>query len=280
MKRNFAALVAGAALLAAAGAAQAQDRSTVRIATEGAYPPWNTVNAAGELEGFEIDLARDLCQRMDVECEIVAQEWDGIIPGLTTGKYDVIMAAMSITDERKQVISFAGPYVIEPGAFAAPGGSELLDVQAGLDHVNLNELSEEEQAALDALSEALDGKTVGVQVSTTYQNMAEEYLPDVELRTYDKVDSMALDMQSGRIDAMVADRSAVEAVIETQDGDVQIFGPNLSGGVFGAGIGAGIRQDDDELRAQFDQAITEATEDGTIERLSTEWFGYDASVKN
>src|SRR5687768_9673324 len=93
----------------AIGGAAAQGK-TVKIATEGAYAPWNFTGAGGKLEGFEIDLAQDLCNRMKAKCEVVAQDWDGIIPALNAKKYDAIMAGMSITDDRKKVIDFAGPY--------------------------------------------------------------------------------------------------------------------------------------------------------------------------
>ena len=109
----------GLALLGSAlaiGGAAAQQK-TIKIATEGAYAPWNFTGAGGKLEGFEIDLANDLCKRMKVKCEIVAQDWDGIIPALTAKKYDAIMAGMSITDERKKAIDFAGPYANGPNGY-------------------------------------------------------------------------------------------------------------------------------------------------------------------
>src|SRR3954447_3117329 len=107
---------AALSLLVAASGAAAQER-TVKIATEGAYAPWNFTGAGGKLEGFEIDLANDLCNRMKVKCEIVAQDWDGIIPALNAKKYDAIMAAMTITDKRKEVIDFSVPYADTPSAF-------------------------------------------------------------------------------------------------------------------------------------------------------------------
>src|SRR6476661_4279994 len=109
----------GLGILASAlaiGAAAAQDK-TVKIATEGAYAPWNFTGAGGKLEGFEVDLANELCTRMKVKCEIVAQDWDGIIPALTAKKYDAIMAGMSITDERKKTIDFSNPYAAGPNGF-------------------------------------------------------------------------------------------------------------------------------------------------------------------
>lgn len=280
MKKTFAAVLAGAALMAMAGAAEAKEWTKVRIATEGAYPPWNNMTSAGQLEGFELDLAKDLCARMQVECEIVAQEWDGMIPGLQSGKYDVIMAGMSVTDERKQAIDFAGPYALDPSVFSALADSDLQKAGLPTGLVDLGKAGEQEKQAIAAMAEALDGKTVGVQVSTIQQNLLQEHMPDVSIQTYDKVDSMALDLTSGRIDAMLADKSATQSVSEAQGGNVKIFGPDFMRGILGIGVGAGVRKDDTDLKAMFDKAITEANADGTIGKLSTQWFGVDISIKN
>src|SRR5215210_3594713 len=107
----------GSALAIGAAAAQGKKWDTVKIATEGAYAPWNFTGAGGKLEGFEIDLANDLCNRMKVKCEIIAQDFDGMIPALNAKKYDAIMAGMNITDKRKKVIDFAGPYANSPNGF-------------------------------------------------------------------------------------------------------------------------------------------------------------------
>jgi octopine/nopaline transport system substrate-binding protein len=280
VKKSFAAVMAGAALMAMAGAAEAKEWTKVRIATEGAYPPWNNMTAAGQLEGFELDLAKDLCARMQVECEIVAQEWDGIIPGLQSGKYDVIMAGMSVTDERKQVIDFAGPYALDPSVFSALADSDLQEAGLPTGLVDLNRMGDQEKQAIETIAEAMDGMTVGVQVSTIQHNLLREHMPDITVQTYDKVDSMALDLTSGRIDAMLADKSATQSVVEAQNGEVKILGPDFMRGVLGIGVGAGMRKEDTDLKAMFDKAIAEANADGTIGKLSTQWFGVDISIKN
>jgi len=123
MKKYFLTLIAF--LLMTISAGYAGDWSKIKIGTEGAYPPWNGTNAAGELEGAEIDLVRDLCARMNAECELVAQDWDGIIPALQNGKYDAIMAGMSITEERMQVINFSQGYANEPASFSVLKSSSL-----------------------------------------------------------------------------------------------------------------------------------------------------------
>ncbi|WP_207485598.1 lysine/arginine/ornithine ABC transporter substrate-binding protein [Arenibaculum pallidiluteum] len=278
MKKSLTVLAAAAALAMTASVAQAQG-SKIRVATEGAYPPWNATNAAGKLEGFEIDLANELCKRLSAQCEIVAQDWDGIIPSLQAKKYDVIMAGMSVTDERKKVIDFAGPYASEPTSFAALKNSPLLKGSFA-ERVTLDQVDGDEQKSIDALKAALKGKTVGVQVSTIQANMLEKHFPDVSMKTYDKIDSAGLDLVAGRIDAVLADRSAAAALAQAEGGkDITLFGPGFTGGVLGVGVGAGVRKDDAQLKANLDKAIQAATADGTIGKLSTQWFGFDISIK-
>jgi octopine/nopaline transport system substrate-binding protein len=261
----------------AAGSAAAKDWTSVRIATEGAYPPWNSTDSSGKLIGFEVDLANDLCGRMQVECEIVAQDWEGIIPALTAGKYDVIMAGMSITDERMKVINFTDSYASEPAYFAVLKDGDLASYKADLDQANLDEVSDEELAAIDSLKEALDGKTVGVQVATTHANFLDQYMSDaVEIRSYDTQENLDLDLQAGRVDAALASASYWYPLMQTEKGaDFSLIGPGLDGGSFGKGVGAGIRQEDTELVEMFNKAIAEAKADGTINRLAQEWFGFD-----
>jgi octopine/nopaline transport system substrate-binding protein len=281
VKKGFLALMAGMALIAAGSAADAKDWSKMRIGTEGAYLPWNGLDASGKLVGFELDLGRDLCRRINAECEFIAQDWDGMIPALQSGKYDVIMAGMSVTPERRQVIDFAGPYAMDPVVFATLKGSKLLQQNLPDDKIDMAEISPDEQKQIDAVTKALKGKTVGVQVSTIHQNMLEQ-MPGIDMQTYDKVDNIGLDLVSGRIDAMLADRSAIEALIKAESGganDITIFGPAFTRGVLGIGVGAGVRKADTDLREKLDKAIQEAAADGTITRLSTQWFGFDTSIR-
>jgi octopine/nopaline transport system substrate-binding protein len=262
-----------------AGAALAKDWTTVKIATEGAYPPWNATDSSGQLVGFELDLAKDLCQRMGVTCEIVAQDWEGIIPALQAGKYDAIMAGMSITEERRQVIQFTDNYAATPARFAVVKDSDLASLTSKLDRANLDEVDADEQAAIDALAEAFDGKSVGVQVATTHANFVEAYMADaVDIRKYDTQENLDLDLQAGRVDLALASLSYWQPLLGTDKGaDFALIGPGLTGGPFGAGVGVGIRQEDSDLVELFNQAIAAAKADGTIARLSEQWFGFDAS---
>ena len=280
MKKIVSALALGAMMaVAAAGAANAKEWKTVRIASEGAYPPWNATDTSGKLTGFEVDLGNDLCKRMKVTCEFVAQDWDGIIPALQQGKYDAIMSAMTITDERKKVIDFSIPYGTEPSVFAVMANSPLAKSLAlGADRVDLNDQGKA-KPVLEKLADALKGKSVGVQVSTIQADFMDKHLPKVTMRTYDKIDNAGIDLSSGRVDAMLGDRSVVEAVVKATPDKMVIVGPNFIGGVIGEGMGVGLRKDTADLKAMFDKAIAEALKDGTVKKLSTQHFGYDISPK-
>jgi octopine/nopaline transport system substrate-binding protein len=146
-----------------------------------------------------------------------------------------------------------------------------------LDHANLDEVSTEEQAAIDSLKEALAGKSVGVQVATTHANFLDQYLGDaVEIRTYDTQENLDLDLQAGRVDAALASASYWYPLMKTEKGqDFALIGPGFDGGPFGEGVGAGIRKDDTDLVEMFNKAIAAAKADGTITRLAEQWFGFD-----
>src|SRR5580692_11849924 len=169
-------LAAGFAL---AHGARAKDWKTVVIGMEGAYDPWNLTDSSGKIVGFEPDLIMDVCKRAGLECKIIAQDWDGMIPGLKAGKFDVIMDGMSITDERKKEIDFSKPYAASPGSFLAPKDSPLAKAPAAGTLVNLDKDAAAGEAAIKSVQAALKGKTLGVQVSTTHANFGTQYLKDI-----------------------------------------------------------------------------------------------------
>jgi len=277
MKKYFLTLIAF--LLMTISAAYAHDWSKIKIGTEGAYPPWNGTNAAGELEGAEIDLVRDLCARMNAECELVAQDWDGIIPALQNGKYDAIMAGMSITEERMQVINFSQGYANEPASFSVLKSSSL----AALGHsgkVNMDALNATSEGLLASLKSTLNGATVGVQGSTTHENFVKQVLGDsVTMKSYDTQENLELDLSVGRIDAALSDQGSMEKFMESDNGkDIVFIGPGLGGGSFGEGVGVGLRKRDTDLLKMFNIAIDAARADGTLAEHFTKWFGKDISM--
>ena len=286
MNKTLTTLAAVAALAVAGLAADASAKdfakgSKVRIATEGAYAPWNFTDSAGKLVGFEVDLAADLCKRMEIECEVIQQAWEGIIPALEAGKYDVIMAGMSITEKRKAVIDFSRSYAQTPAVFVVTKASPSAGFKTGLEDANLDEVDAAEKAALDATIKEFKGKVIGVQISTTHENFLREFMGnDVTVKTYDTQENLDLDLQAGRVDAALASASYWVPLLATDKGkDMVMVGTNLTGGPFGAGVGAGIRKDDKSLTAMFDKAINAAIDDGSLKKLAVQWFGFDASAK-
>jgi octopine/nopaline transport system substrate-binding protein len=273
--------VVASALAAGGAAAQGKKWETVKIATEGAYAPWNFTGAGGKLEGFEIDLANDLCSRMKVKCEIVAQDWDGIIPALQAKKYDAFMAGMSITDERKKVIDFSVPYANSPNGYLVPKNSPLAKMPGTGQAFNLAIQPAEAEKAIEATKSVLKGKTIGVQTSTTHAAFADKYLKGTaEIREYKTTEAHDLDLAAGRIDAVLADATALNGTLEKPEfKDYQLVGPSLTGGMLGPGVGVGLRKEDAELKKMFDEAIKAATADGTTKRLSDKWFKIDTTPK-
>jgi len=263
------------------GVASIANSQTIRIGTEGAYPPWNNLNSAGELEGAEIDFGNEACKRMGVTCEWVTQDWDGIIPALLQGKYDIIIAGMSITEERKEKVNFTNGYMTDGARFAVLKNSGLANLNiAGMAKVNLNNAGGKEQAAIGQLIAAMDGKTVCVQSSTIHQNFLEKHMSGaVDVKLYQAVDDHNLDLAAGRCDAVLADVGSIIDFMESDGGvDVAFTGPTFSGGVFGDGVGGAVRKEDVDILEMWNTAIAEMSKDGTTAEITKEWFGRDISM--
>ena len=272
--------VAAATILAASGV-HAQDKSwkSIRIATEGAYAPYNFMGPDGKAQGFEVDLAQELCRRMGATCEVVTQDWDGIIPALQAGKYDAIMAGMNITDKRKEVVDFTRPYTRESNGLGAELSGPLGKLPDSDKRIDLTTDTPETKAVIDHLREALKGKTVGVQVSTIHANFVDKYLKGaVEVREYKTTEQHDLDLLAGRVDAIFASNAAERTTFEKPDfKGYGLVGPKFYGGVFGGGVGVAVRKTDPELRAKFDKAIGEVAADGTLKTLALKWFKVDTT---
>ena len=250
---------------------------SVKIGTEGAYPPWNAKDASGNLIGFEVDLAKELCTIMKHDCTIVEQDWDGMIPGLIMRKFDAIMAGMSITPKRQKTINFSQGYASDGASLAVIKGSSL----EGLDTspINLSNTDSATKKVLKTLTEALAGKTIGVQTATIHQDFLESGLVGkVNIRTYKTQDEVNLDLVAGRIDAGLADILAITDFAEKSGKPVVLTGPVYSGGPFGGGVGVGIRKEDTQLLKDFNKAINKARKNGKISELAIKWFGFDASM--
>ena len=258
----------------------------IKIGTEGAYPPWNSKDASGNLIGFEVELAQELCTIMKYECTIVEQDWDGMIPALVMRKFDAIMAGMSITAERQKTITFSQGYADEVASLAVMKGSSLegMDTPEG---INLSLGGSDVKKALKTLTGALAGKTVCTQTGTIHQNFLESGdVGSVNVRTYKTQDEVNLDLTSGRCDVALAAAVAFTDYADKSGKPVVLVGPTFSGGTFGNGVGVGIRQASDsaigkrdaKILKDFNKAINKARKQGIISKLAIKHFGFDASM--
>ena len=253
MRTKILASVIAAALALSVGAAQAGEN--LRIGVEGAYPPFSWKEADGTLKGFDIEVALALCEKMGRECELVEQDWDGIIPALLAQKYDAVVASMSITEERKKRVDFSSKYYNTPAKFVAAKDADFDDTPGGL-----------------------EGKVVGLQRGTIHQCYMEKMFPGVELKLYGTQEEVFLDLGAGRIDAQISDSiQALEGFLSTDAGKHYAF---LGGDQFdlechGEGAGIAVRKGDDELRSAFNQAIKDIRADGTYAEINAKYFDFD-----
>ncbi|KLK89691.1 ABC transporter substrate-binding protein [Microvirga vignae] len=274
--------IAGATLaLGPAATAQEKTWTKVRIATEGAFAPWNFTKTDGTLDGFEIELYQDLCKRMKVECTIEAQSFDGMIPALNAGKFDAIMAGMSATAKREEVMAFTQSYGTTGQTFAVLKSSALVNLP---DKEQVFSLATNEAGAvaeIEKLKPHLKGKTIGVQGSSIAANFLDKYLKDVaEIREYKTTEQHDLDLTAGRIDMIMASTAYLTgAAGKPENEQMTLAGPRFQGGMLGRGSSVGLRKSDPELKAMFDKAIAEAKADGTIEKLSKKYFGFDITPR-
>lgn len=252
----------------------------IRVATESAYPPFVSVDPTGTLVGFDMDVVREICRRLDQRCDIIPQSWDGIIPGLLADRYDAITGGMTVTGERRRVVAFTRTYVSTPLRFFAPAGRVPEGLEGGPALITLDTLDTEEQAALDRIAKALAGRSVGVQSGTTAAEFADARLaPGATVRRYDTHENLVLDLATGRLDVGLADSVVVEPYLASEEGkDTTVAGPAIEGGPVGEGIGIAVRQGDVELRQQLDGALAAMQADGTLRALAVKWFGADVSA--
>ncbi len=261
---------------------QGKTWTKVTIATEGAYAPWNFTEAGGKLAGFEIDLGNELCKRMKVECNIIAQDWDGIIPALQAGKYDAIMAGMNITEKRLETINFSRVYGTGGQVFGVAKGGPLAALPGLGARLNLTTSEADALKAMEEMKKLLKGKTVGVQVSTINSQFLDKYFKDaVTIKEYKTTEEHDLDLANGRLDAIFVSILALNATIEKPDfKNLQVAGPSFGGGLLGSGVGVGLRKADPELKAMFDKAIGDMIADGSLKALAVKWFKLDISPQS
>jgi len=253
--KSFSAMLA-AVLFAAATVAHADKWDTIRIGVEGAYPPFSSITDSGQLVGFDIDIATELCKTMRAECSLVPQDWDGIIPALLARKYDAIIASMSITEERKKKVAFSNKYYNTPARFVRKKGSGIEISKAGL-----------------------SGKSVGVQRATTHDNfITGEFGDTVTVKRYGTQDEAYLDLVAGRVDLLIADSIAInDGFLSTAQGaGFEFVGPSYSDpAYFGEGAGVAMRKGDADLVAKFNAAIRTIRSNGRYKAINDKYFDFD-----
>ncbi len=231
------------------------DGHALRVGVEGAYPPFSWKESDGSLKGFDIDMAMEVCERLNKECVLIEQEWDGMIPALLAKKFDTIIASMSITEERKKKVDFTIKYYNTPARLVA-----------------------KTDPGFDGTANGLNGKRLGVQRATTHQCSAEKLYPGAEVVLYATQEEVWQDLVAGRLDAQLSDSlQAFEGFLSLDAGKGYDFlGENLDD-VECQGVGAGftVRKEDSALRDQLSQVILDIRADGTYKALNDKYFAVD-----
>ncbi len=265
-KGILAGLSAALMMVIAVMEAEAQDKQEVRIGTDGGYRPWSGTTPAGELEGFDIELAKAVCEEMQRTCRFTSQPWEGMIPALEQGKYDILVGGISITPQRAKRLSFTQSYGNLPINVAAKK-------EAGLNG----------SADWPSLKQTLKNKVIGVQSGTQSQKFVDTELKgEVDVRLYDNQDSLNLDLLAGRIDAAVAGRSPWIDLTRTENGKaVEVLSPDLDFQDFpylGIGVGGLLRKNETDLLKDWDKALCSLKEKGVVSEISQKWFGFDIAT--
>lgn len=253
MKKSLKTLTAVVALCLPAFAAQA-DSLRVGVAAE-PYPPFSQPDANGNWSGWEIEFINALCSETASDCEITPVPWDGLIPALTGDKIDVIMTSMSITQERQKTIDFSDKYYQTPAHLV---GAKVVD--------------------MDASPESLEGKIIGVQVSTIHLAYAQKHFPGATLREYQTFDEVNQDLVSGRIDATLADSIPLSEFLNSDAGKscCELKGTAAhDADILGQGVGIGMRKGSDDLKAKLNAGIKAMKDNGTYAALADKHFGFD-----
>ncbi|MCU7645763.1 transporter substrate-binding domain-containing protein [Pseudomonas piscis] len=247
--KNVVRFASACVMAVAATAAQAE---VLKIATEGAYPPFNYVDSSNQLHGFDVDIANALCERLKVQCQIVAQDWEGIIPALMAKKYDAVVASMIATDERKKKIAFTNHYYRTPLSVAVPRDSDITDAQTDF-----------------------KGRTVGAQASSTQAIYAEDHYgpAGADVKFYPTLDEANSDLAAGRVDGVIADKFPLLAWAESAGKDCCKIIGDVNGTTADASIA--VRKEDNALRERLNQALDEIVADGTYKKISSRYFAFD-----
>lgn len=233
--------------------ATAATEEVLRIGTEGAYAPFNYTNADGTLGGFDVDMANALCDDMQVTCEITAQDWDGIIPGLKAGKYDAIVAAMSVTPEREQQVAFTNPYFSNTLVF----------------------LAKKDSSFEPSNSDDINAHSIAAQRSTISSQWLENTYPKANMKLYDTLSNAFLDLGSGRVDAMISDKlPALEWLSSPTGSNYVLKGDEID---INDNFAIAVRPNDEALQAKINQSLANLKANGTYDKINQKYFAVPAA---
>lgn len=225
---------------------------TIIFGTEATYPPFESLDSSGKMQGFDIDIANAICTKLQVKCQILNQAFDSLIPALQLNKIDAIIAAMNITAERAKQVDFTNPYYLNAAVIVAPKNKKL----------NLT-------------PESLQGKIIGVQSGTTFgPYLQNQYNNKVKVQTYASEESTFLDLTAGRIDAVMGDEPLILQWLKKNNQDYEIIGkPIADKNYFGQGYGIAVKKGNTALLQQLNKAIADIKADGTYEKIIKKNFG-------
>ena len=241
--------------------ASAVSAEALRVGTECTYHPFNYRTDDGTLTGYDVDVATEVGKRIDAEIEFVCQEWKGMIPALLAGKFDLIVASMSITEKRLKQVDFSAPYRVSIGQFVGTKAKSL-------------ELFNSDGTVNTA---GFSGARIGLERATTYEEWLKAYVPDAEVAYYDNNESMYLDLAAGRVDAIMTNpMKAYLKFLSKEDGaGFEVVGPQIAEEkYFGIGVGIGLRKGNDALKGRMDEALKGMTEDGSLGEFGLRYFPF------
>lgn len=243
------------------GMVQAASADTLRVGMECTYAPFNFKNANGELDGYDVDVAKGVAGIIGADLDFVCQKWDGMIPALLANKFDLIVASMSITEKRLKKIDFSQPYRISVGRLVGKkgGGFKLFD-DAG-----------------KPIAANFAGLKVGMGRATTYSSWFEAKLPKADVVYYDKSEAMYLDLVNGRVDLIMTNpmKAYLKFLSKPDGAGFEFASPQVDERkFFGVGVGIGLRQGNDALKVRLNGALKTLTEDGSLEKYSRKYFPF------
>ena len=251
--------VVAAVFAVVGGPAAAQE--TLRAGTECTYFPFNFRDADGTLKGYDVDVGNEIGKRLNMKVEWVCQKWDGMLPALLANKYDVILASLSITEERRQKIDFSVGYRLSIGQFVGPKAKGL-------------KLFKDDKTPDTA---AFKGVKVGLQRGTTYENWITAKVPDATVVKYDTVEQTYLELKSGRVDVIMTNpmKTYLEFLSKPDGAGFEVIGPQIDEEkYFGTGAGVGLRKGEEALLKRIDAALVDMKKDGTLDKFSKAYFPF------